>query len=92
METINIQLQVPNTGKYTLDEFVSKVKAYANQLAHSLPKTSKAYEESAMTKEEQEAYVAETLNRALDEMEEHRRNGTQPMKARELFRMLEEEE
>ncbi len=26
--TINIQLEVPSTGKYTLEEFVAKVKAY----------------------------------------------------------------
>ena len=25
MDTINIQIQVPNTGQYTLDEFVAKV-------------------------------------------------------------------
>lgn len=61
MNTINIQLQVPNTGQYTLDE-------------------------------EQEAYVAESLNRALDQMEEHKKNGTKPMSARELLKQLEEEE
>lgn len=39
MDTINIQLQVPNTGQ--------------------------------MSRKEQEAYVAESLNRALDKMEAH---------------------
>lgn len=36
METINIQLQVPNTGKYSLDEFVAKVKEYAEKLSDTL--------------------------------------------------------
>ena len=30
METINIQFQVPSTGQYTLDEFVAKLKDYAD--------------------------------------------------------------
>ena len=30
METINIQFQVPTTGQYTLDEFVAKLKDYAD--------------------------------------------------------------
>ena len=30
METINIQFQVPSTGKYTLDEFVAKLKELKN--------------------------------------------------------------
>ena len=29
METINIQFQVPSTDQYTLDEFVAKLKDYA---------------------------------------------------------------
>lgn len=33
METINIQFQVPSTGLYTLDEFVAKLKDYAEKLA-----------------------------------------------------------
>lgn len=33
METINIQFQVPSTGQYTLDEFVAKLKDYAEKLA-----------------------------------------------------------
>ena len=36
MDTINIQLQVPNTGQYTLDEFVAKVKDYANKLVNNI--------------------------------------------------------
>ena len=32
-----------------------------------------------MSQAEQEAYVAESLNRALDEMEAHKKNGTKPM-------------
>jgi len=38
MDTINIQLQVPNTGQYTLDEFVAKVKDYANKLVNNIIK------------------------------------------------------
>ncbi len=41
-----------------------------------------------MSQAEQEAYVAESLNRALDEMEAHKKNGTKPMDARELLRRL----
>ena len=37
---------------------------------------------------EQEAYVAESLNRALDELEAHKKNGTKPMDARDLLRRL----
>ena len=37
------------------------------------------------TSAEQEAYVAESLNRALDEMESHKKNGTKPMDARDLL-------
>jgi len=36
METINIQFQVPSTGQYTLDEFVAKLKDYAEKLAGSI--------------------------------------------------------
>ncbi len=36
METINIQFQVPSTGQYTLDEFVAKLKDYAEKLASSI--------------------------------------------------------
>lgn len=88
MENINIQLQVPSTGQYTLDEFVAKVKDYAEKLATSLSKPVKSYKETYMSRKEQEAYVAESLNRALDEMEEHKRNGTKPMSARDLLREL----
>lgn len=49
------------------------------------------HEEPCMTQAEQEAYVAESLNRALDQMEAHRRDGTKPMSAREFFKKLEEE-
>lgn len=47
---------------------------------------------SSMSQVEQEAYVAESLNRALDEMEAHKKNGTKPMDARDLLRRLREEE
>ena len=84
METINIQFQVPSTGQYTLDEFVAKLKDYAEKL--------NSFEERYMSQAEQEAYVAESLNRALDELEAHKKNGTKPMDARELLRRLREEE
>lgn len=45
-----------------------------------------------MSQTEQEAYVAESLNRALDEMKTHKKNGTKPMDARDLLRRLREEE
>ena len=83
METINIQLQVPNTGKYSMDEFIAKIKEYANSLTVSIKK------DICMSKEEQEAYVAESLNRALDEMEEHRKNGTKPMTFDEFLNTLD---
>ena len=41
-----------------------------------------------MSQAEQEAYVAESLNRALDEMEAYKKNGTKPMDARDLLRRL----
>ena len=47
---------------------------------------------SSMSQAEQEAYVAESLNRALDEMEAHKKNGTKPMSADEFLRRLREEE
>lgn len=88
METINIQFQVPSTGQYTLDEF----KDYAEKLASSISKSGNSYQETYMSQAEQEAYVAESLNRALDELEAHKKNGTKPMDARELLRRLREEE
>ena len=45
-----------------------------------------------MSQAEQEAYVAESLNRALDEMEAHKKNGTKPMDADEFLKRLREEE
>ncbi len=92
MNTINIQIQVPSTGQYTIDEFVAKVKSYAEKLANTIAKPTNSYQETYMTQAEQEAYVAESLNRALDQMEEHKKNGTKPMSARELFKVLSEEE
>lgn len=92
METINIQFQVPSTGQYTLDEFVAKLKDYAEKLASSISKSGNSYQERYMSQAEQEAYVAESLNRALDEMEAHKKNGTKPMDARDLLRRLREEE
>lgn len=51
-----------------------------------------SYQETYMSQAEQEAYVAESLNRALDELEAHKKNGTKPMNARDLLRRLREEE
>ena len=62
METINIQFQVPSTGQYTLDEFVAKLKDYAEKLASSISKSGNSYQETYMSQAEQEAYVAESLN------------------------------
>ena len=77
---------VPSTGQYTLDEFVAKLKDYAEKLASSISKSENSYQERYMSQAEQEAYVAESLNRALDEMEAHKKNGTKPMDARDLLR------
>ena len=51
-------------------------------------KTENSYQETYMSQAEQEAYVAESLNHALDEMEAHKKNGTKPMDARDLLRRL----
>ena len=91
MDTINIQLQVPSTGQYTLDEFVAKVKDYANKLVNTISKPVPTYQETYMSRKEQEAYVAESLNRALDQMEEHKKNGTKPMSFDEFMAKLEED-
>lgn len=40
---------------------------------------------------QQEAYVAESLNRALDQMEGHKKNGTKPMSFDDFMAKLEEE-
>lgn len=92
METINIQLQVPSTGQYSLDEFITKVKDYADQLANTLSSPVKSYRETYLSQKEQEVYVAESLNRALDQMEAHEKNGTTPMLARDLLKQLRDEE
>ena len=92
MDTINIQIQVPHTGQYTLDEFVAKVKDHANNLVNTISKPVTTYQEASMSQEEQEAYVAESLNRALDQMEAHRKNGTKPMSFDEFMAKLEEEQ
>ena len=92
METINIQLQVATTGKYTLDECVAKIKDYADKLSNTISKPTKSYQEAYMTQAEQEAYVSESLNRALDQMAVHKKNGTKPMDAREFLRKLREED
>ncbi len=91
MDTINIQLQVPNTGEYTRDEFVAKVKDYANKLANTISKPVQTYQETNMSLEEQETYVSETLNRALDQMEAHKKNGTKPMSFDDFLAKLEED-
>ena len=85
-------MQVATTGKYTLDEFVAKIKDYAHKLSNTISKPTKSYQESYMTKAEQEAYVSESLNRALAQMDEHRKNGTKLTDAREFLRKLREEE
>lgn len=92
METINIKLQVPSTGQYSLDEFVAKIKDYADKLANTLSTPVKPYRESYFSQKEQEAYVAESLNRALDEMNAHEKDGTKPMLARDFLRQMREEE
>lgn len=92
METINIKLQVPSTGQYSLDEFVAKIKDYADKLACTLSTPVKSYREAYLSQKEQEAYVAESLNRALDEMDAHEKNGTKPMLARDFLRQLREED
>lgn len=89
METINIQLQVPNTGQYTLDEFIAKIKDYANKLTDTLSTPVKSYRETYLSQKEQEAYVAESLNRALDQMEAHQKNGTKPMTFYEFIDKLD---
>lgn len=91
MEPINILLQVPSTGQYTLDEFVAKLKDYAEKLASSISQPVTSYKDIYMTRKEQEAYVAESLNRALDEMEGYKRNGTKPMSVNDLLKALREE-
>lgn len=91
MENINIQLQVPSTGQYTLDEFIAKVKDYANKLVNNISKPVPTYKETYMSRKEQEAYVAESLNRALDQMEAHKKDGTQPRNARDFLKELREE-
>lgn len=53
METINIQFQVPSTGQYTLDEFVAKLKDYAEKLASSISKSGNSYQETYMSQAEQ---------------------------------------
>lgn len=92
METINIKLQVPSTGQYSLDEFVAKIKDYADKLANTLSTPVKTYRESYLSQKEQEAYVAESLNRALDEMKAHEKEGTEPMLARDFLRQMREED
>lgn len=92
MKNINIQLQVPSTGQYTLDEFIAKLKDYAEKLANSVSKPVASYKETYMSRKKQEAYVAESLNRALDEMEEHKQNGTKPMDFDEFMAKLDEED
>ena len=41
-----------------------------------------------MSQADQEAYVAEMLNRAFDEIEAHKKNVTKSMEARDLLRRL----
>lgn len=45
MEPINILLQVPSTGQYTLDEFVAKLKDYAEKLASSISQPVTSYKD-----------------------------------------------
>ncbi len=55
-------------------------------------KTGNSYQETYMSQVEQEAYVAESLNRALDEMEAHKKNGTKPMSFDDFMAKLDEED
>ena len=75
METINIQFQVPSTGQYTLDEFVAKLKDYAEKLASSISKSGNSYQETYMSQAEQEAYVAEVSTVLLMNWKPIRRMG-----------------
>ena len=45
-----------------------------------------------MSQAEQEAYVVESLNRALDEMEAYKKNGTKPMSFDDFMAKLDEED
>lgn len=62
METINIQFQVPSTGQYTLDEFVAKLKDYAEKLASFISKSGNSYQETYMSQAEQEASTVLLMN------------------------------
>ena len=75
METISIQFQVPSTGQYTLDEFVAKLKDYAEKLASSISKSGNSYQETYMSQAEQEAYVAESSTVLLMNLKPIRRMG-----------------
>ena len=66
METINIQFQVPSTGQYTLDEFVAKLKDYADKLASSISKSGNSYQETYMSQAEQEALIAQLKSSNAD--------------------------
>ena len=55
-------------------------------------KTGNSYQETYMSQAEQEAYVSESLNRALDEMEAHKKNGTKPMSFDDFMAKLDEED
>lgn len=50
---------------------------------------TKSYRETYLSQKEQEAYVAESLNRALDQMEAHKKNGTKPMTFDEFIDKLD---
>ena len=83
---------VISTGQYMLDEFVAKLKDYTEKLASSISKSGSSYQERYMSQAEQEAYVTESLNRALDEMEAHKKNGTKPMSFDDFMAKLDEED
>lgn len=48
--------------------------------------STKDGQEVYLSQKEQEAYVADSLNRALDQMESHRKNHTKPKLAKDLLR------
>ena len=61
MQTIDIRLNVPNTGTYSLEEFVAKVKGYAERLVRK----------SQARKENYEYVPNEETKAAIREAQEH---------------------
>lgn len=61
MQTIDIRLNVPNTGTYSLEEFVAKVKSYAERLV----------KKNQVKKEDYEYEPNEETKAAIREAQEH---------------------